>query len=161
MIFLARADLKAITDAAEAVYPHECCGLLVGRREGADAIVVTRVCPSPNVTQDDARDSFEVSPQLRFDVMRALNEGGPERIVGHYHSHPDHPAQPSARDLERAWEPDLVWLITAVAGGQAIHTTAHVLDAEGRQFREVPLRTLDWQPYPSRVPPGPGTDGPG
>jgi proteasome lid subunit RPN8/RPN11 len=157
VIFLIRTDLKAITDAAEAAYPRECCGLLVGRREGADAVVVTRVCPSPNVTEDDARDSFEVSPQLRFDVMRALGEG-PERIVGHYHSHPDHPAQPSARDLERAWEPDLVWLITAVLGGQAIHTTAHVLDAEARQFREVALRTLDWQPYPCRLPPGLGAD---
>lgn len=160
MILLSRADLKTIADVAEAAYPRECCGLLVGRREGADAVVVTRVCPSPNVTEEDARDSFEVSPQLRFDLMRELGEG-PERIVGHYHSHPDHPAQPSVRDLERAWEPDLVWLITAVAGGQAIHTTAHVLDAEGRQFREVPLRTLDWQPYPCRLAPGPRADGQG
>lgn len=159
MILLSRADLKTIADAAEAAYPRECCGLLVGRREGADAVVVTRVCPSPNVTEEDARSSFEVSPQLRFDLMRELGEG-PERVVGHYHSHPDHPAQPSVRDLERAWEPDLVWLITAVLGGQAIHTAAHVLDAEGRQFREVPLRTLDWQPYPSRPVPGPGPEGP-
>jgi proteasome lid subunit RPN8/RPN11 len=154
MIFIARADLKAICDAAETAYPRECCGLLVGRRKGADEVRVTRVCPSANVTATDARDSFEVSPQLRFDVMRELGDG-PECIVGHYHSHPDHPAQPSVRDLERAWEPDLVWLIVAVLGGQAIHATAHVLDVEGRQFREVPLRTLDWQPYPERPPPGP------
>ncbi len=40
----------------------------------------------------------------------------------------------------------MIWLITAVLDGQAIQTTAHVLDSEGRQFREIGLRTTDWQP---------------
>ena len=31
-----------------------------------------------------------------------------------------------------------MWLITAVIDGQAVLTTAHVLDAAGRQFRQVP-----------------------
>jgi proteasome lid subunit RPN8/RPN11 len=149
VILLPRPLLKTIVDAAEAAFPDECCGLLVGYHEAPQNQIVTRVEISPNLAEDNAAERFEVSPQLRLDVMRAL-EGGPERIVGHFHSHPDHPAQPSDRDLERAWEPEMVWLITSVLDGQAIHTTAHVLDADGRQFRQITLRTTDWQPYAAR-----------
>ncbi|MCG8510057.1 MAG: M67 family metallopeptidase [Rhodospirillales bacterium] len=151
MILLPRPLLKTIVDAAEAAFPEECCGLLVGYHEPPQNLIVTRVETSPNLAEDDATERFEVSPQMRLDVMRAL-EGGPECILGHFHSHPDHPAQPSERDLERAWEPEMVWLITAVLDGQAIQTTAHVIDADGRQFREITLRTTDWRPYAMRGP---------
>lgn len=149
MIVVPGPLLKAIVDAAEAAYPEECCGLLVGGAGSAASVAVRRVVASPNRTPDRAADRFEIDPQIRFDLMREL-DGGPDRIVGHYHSHPDQPAQPSARDLEMAFEPDLAWLIVAVAGGQAVQVTAHVVDADGRQFREVPLRTHDWGPYPTR-----------
>ena len=150
MILIPRPLLKAVADAAEDAYPEEACGLLVGYAQPPEDVVVTRVEVSENVTEEDAADRFEVDPHLRLELMRAL-DGGPERIVGHFHSHPDHPAQPSERDLERAFESDLVWLITAVLDGQAIQTTAHVLDADGRQFRETALRTTDWAPYAVRA----------
>ena len=149
MILIPRPLLKQIIETAEAAYPEEGCGLLIGYSEPPEDIIVTQIEISPNVAEEGTAGRFEVSPQLRLRVMREL-EGGPERIIGHFHSHPDAPAQPSPRDLERAWEPGLVWLITAVLDGQAIHTTAHVLDSEGRQFREITLRTPDWQPYPVR-----------
>ena len=151
MIFLARPLLRRIVDAAEAAFPGECCGLLVGHSEPSGDLVVTRVEASANVAEGGAFDRFEVDPRVRLAVMRAL-EDGEERIIGHYHSHPNHPAQPSQRDLDMAWEPGMVWLITSLDDGQAVHTTAHVLDPEGRQFREIGLRTGDWQPYAVRPP---------
>ena len=157
MISLPLPFLKVITDAAEAAYPREACGLLVGRDNGAGALVVTRVVESDNLAEGDRTDRFEIDPQLRFNIMRELDQNTRDdlshhRIIGHYHSHPDHPAQPSKTDLALAYEPDMVWLITSVLDGQAVHTTAHVVDAEGLQFREIPLRTTDWQPYPVRDP---------
>ena len=164
MIFVTRGQLKEIADAAEAAYPGECCGLLVGRDRGMGELEVTRVVPSPNLAGGQAgeggrRDRFEVDPEIRLRLQRDL-EGGPERIIGLYHSHPDHSAQPSAHDLDSIWEPEFVWLITAVEGGQAVHTTAHVADPEGRQFRQIGLRTTDWEPYPVRRPAAPGTADP-
>jgi proteasome lid subunit RPN8/RPN11 len=73
--------------------------------------------------------------------MRRLR-GGAERLIGHYHSHPDNPALPSRRDLEMAFEPDLVWLITSVMGGRAAETTAHIPEPDARCFRQVALRTI-------------------
>lgn len=171
MILMSRAQLKDVVDLAEAAYPGESCGLLVGRLRDNGDLEVTRVVPSANVADDDAparegrparrsaalppregrRDRFEVDPELRLVIQREL-EGTGERIVGVYHSHPDHSAQPSAFDLESVWEPEFVWVITAVEKGQAVHTTAHVVDPDGRQFRQVTLRTADWQPYPVRGP---------
>lgn len=149
MMFIPRQLLKRIVDEAEAAWPDECCGLVAGHALPSGALVVTRAEASANLVEGDQKRRFELDPKVRFDLMRELR-GGPDRVLGLYHSHPGHPAQPSARDLEDAWEPELVWIVTSVEAGQAVHTTAHVLDAEGRQFREIGLRTTDWKPYPMR-----------
>lgn len=138
--------LAQILREAERSYPNECCGLLVGRSNVSEECVVTRVEPSANVAESGIRDRFEVDPALRFRIMRELGDG-PLRIIGHYHSHPDHPAEPSAHDLEMAFEPELVWLIVGVAAGRAGPATAHVIDsaavAAGRdRFREIAIKTV-------------------
>lgn len=142
-LFLPPAFRDRIALLAEAAYPRECCGLLVGRAEDTGDRVVTRLAPSPNVAEGAGRDRFEVDPKLRFDLMRELGDGR-ERIIGHYHSHPDHPPLPSAHDLEMAFEPDLVWVIVEVRGGRAGRAAAHVLDAAAlarreRRFVELPI----------------------
>ncbi|OFX10626.1 MAG: hypothetical protein A2516_07735 [Alphaproteobacteria bacterium RIFOXYD12_FULL_60_8] len=98
---------------AEAAYPAECCGLLLGREEQ-----ITAVIPAANLRACEGNDMFEVDPQVRFEVERGARAGG-DRLIGHYHSHPDHPAQPSATDRAMAFEPNLIWLIVPVAGGSA------------------------------------------
>ncbi len=159
MISIPQVFLKAIVDAAEQAYPRECCGLLIGRNDSATSVIVTRIVESPNVTEGLGRDRFEIDPQIRFNVMRELDEeaatdaASRHRIIGHYHSHPGHPAQPSETDLKMAYEPDLIWLITSVIDGQATLTTAHSVDAQATQFRQIPLHTTDWHPYPVRSKP--------
>ena len=54
---------------------------------------------------------------------------------------------PSASDLAQAWEPALVWVIVAVADGQAIQVAAHRLATAGGQFEALGLRTV-----PRRLP---------
>ena len=144
---LAPGVAEAIRAAAEAAYPEECCGLLVGRRDGGndevDAdVTVTRAVASANVLDGDRRRGFEVDPKVRFDVMRALeNDADGRDIVGHYHSHPDHPAEPSARDREMAFEPAMVWLIVGVPGGRADAVNAFAVTADG--FRPLPMTPAD------------------
>ncbi len=146
MIVIPAGLMKQITDAAERAYPEECCGLLAGIEEPSGTTRITRVAASDNVAEGARRhDRFEVDPKVRFDLMRQLADG-PERMVGHYHSHPDHPARPSEQDRKMAFEPDLVWLIVAVDKGRAAETTAHELDPAGRRFKERPLRILATPP---------------
>ena len=146
MIIIEPLDLAAITSAAETGYPDEVCGLLVGHWPAPDHCRVDRVVASENLSRDRSK-SFEIDPALRLDLQRELR-GSTNGVVGLFHSHPDQSAQPSARDLERAWEPDLVWLVTSVLAGAAVLTTAHVIaQSHGRQrFAEIPIHTSDWQP---------------
>jgi proteasome lid subunit RPN8/RPN11 len=137
-VVIPAALLKTVTDAGEASYPDEACGLLIGRARPGDVIRVTGVEPAPNVaTARGAR--FEIDPRVRFALARRLR-GGAERVIGHYHSHPDLPASPSRRDLERAFEPDLIWLITSVRAGRAAETTASILDPAVPRFRRLALQ---------------------
>jgi len=142
MIHLSPSQLKEIRDHAERDYPFECCGLLVGTVDDDNAVTVTRVAPSKNMhiaaDGDAGQDRFEIYPQLRFDLMRALRDTD-EDIVGHYHSHPDHPAEPSVYDLDMAFEPELVWLIVAVANNQSTEPRAWRLNRDTATITHVNL----------------------
>jgi proteasome lid subunit RPN8/RPN11 len=83
---------------------EECCGLLGGRSG-----VVTHVFPAQNAAEQRAV-SYEIAPKELFRVMREIREAGLE-LLGIYHSHPNSDNQPSARDIERAYYPDVAYFI--------------------------------------------------
>lgn len=135
MLIVPSPLLRRIVDAAEAAYPEEACGLLIGH--GSRRARLTGVAPSANLAAD-RRTGFEVDPAVRFRLMRDL-AGNKERIVGHYHSHPDCAPIPSATDLAMAYEPEFFWIITGVFGGQALVTGVFRLDAARGRIVKVPL----------------------
>ena len=143
---LRSADEAFLRTAAEAAYPRECCGLLVGRSfhaQATDAWLVTRVIPTDNLHADPLR-GFEVDPTAQFAVLRQLRDGpggsSSERLLGHYHSHPDAPAVPSARDLAQINDPELIWLILGVAKSKAQGPTAWQASTDPPAFH--PLRLI-------------------
>jgi proteasome lid subunit RPN8/RPN11 len=138
VILLPPALLGRIEAAARAAYPEECCGLLIGFREPDGRLRVTQVAPSDNIVPPPRRDRFEVDPAVRFATVRRLR-GSREEIVGHYHSHPDGPARPSAHDAAQAYEPELAWLIVAVAGDRSTETTAWLYGPAVAMFRSLTL----------------------
>lgn len=139
MIRIPPRFFRQITLAAEAAYPEECCGLLAGRDQRGGGVIVTRAVAGGNVATGPS-ERFEVDPKVRFDLMREI-DGGPERIIGHYHSHPDHPASPSERDLDMAFEPELLWLIIAVENGVAAGVHAWRLDGKTKTTHEIEIDT--------------------
>ena len=135
---LSPAQLQAIEQAAEAAYPEEACGLLVGRSEPEGAWEVRAVEASANVAEPPRTRRFEVDPKLRLKLERALRDS-PDSIVGVYHSHPNGSAEPSETDISMIFEPDMVWLITAVTDGRAGATMAYKPKADGSAFRPLGL----------------------
>ncbi|CCG40682.1 M67 family metallopeptidase [Magnetospirillum molischianum] len=111
MIILDATDLAGIAAAAEAAFPAEGCGLLIG--SGQEIVRVSRVIAANNLERERRNDRFELDPSVRFAAERSLR-GGAERVVGHWHSHPNGRSHPSAEDIARAFEPDLIWLIIGV-----------------------------------------------
>ncbi len=138
--------------AAETAYPRECCGLLAGTKTLEGAVTVTRVVATKNVHPSGGNDRFEVDPQARFNLMRELGEIGKkpqglERVVGHYHSHPDHPAEPSAHDLACAFELALIWVIISLDRGKVRAVAAHRLRNDEAEFQQIPLRDINGSNY--------------
>lgn len=143
---IAASDLSAIGEAARRAVPEECCGLLAGWRE-TSTVIIDSVHPSPNLA-DDRRTRFEVDPGLRLRLQRHLRAAD-RAVVGIFHSHPGGPAEPSRADLDAAWEPDLVWLVTGVpSDGGCPVTSAFALGAAGGAFRffGIPLEVVADRP---------------
>ncbi|MGJ3258120.1 MAG: M67 family metallopeptidase [Rhodospirillales bacterium] len=131
---------RRIRAHAERCYPEEACGLLTGSSDGAD-VRITGVHESDNVTERDKKTGFEIDPKLRFDLMRETeSRGDGTEIIGHYHSHPDHPAAPSETDLSMTYETDFVWLICGVAKNGATELNAFKPLADRSRFEELALR---------------------
>lgn len=107
----------------EAAYPAECCGALVGRLEG-EAKEVVRLAPAVNRRTDDPHRYLIAPDDLRrldADVRAAGLD-----IVGYYHSHPDHPAAPSAFDAAHAW-PWYSYVIVRIDQGRGAELASWVL----------------------------------
>ena len=100
----------AIRQHGTEAYPNECCGALFGK-DGQ----VTATFALPNTTEEGPRRRFLVRPQDYREAERRATELGAD-LLGFYHSHPDHPAQPSQYDLDHAW-PFFAYIIVSVREG--------------------------------------------
>lgn len=136
MILLPADQRTAIAAHVEADYPSEACGLLLGQRRN-DRVLISQAVASANVS-DQPHHRFEIDPVLRLRLQKAAREGG-AAILGHYHSHPNGAARPSATDRAGIYEPDLVWLIAAVKDGSLLEIAAYTPWADGDGFDEVEL----------------------
>ena len=138
LVCLTHEQLQAIERAAEAAYPEEACGLLVGRSAPGAEYCVSAVEASANVAEPPRTRRFEVDPKLRLRLERELRES-PDSVIGVYHSHPDGSAVPSETDRSMIFEPAMVWLITAVADGRAGATTGWRPTEDGSAFLPIGL----------------------
>ena len=125
MLVLTADQSAMLAGLAEAAFPREACALLVGMEQGGGIVEVQRVVPAQNVAAEPER-GFEIDPAAHIALLRDLRDShaaesvmGPS-IVGHWHSHPNGRAEPSATDAAMIFDPKLVWLISAVdAAGRA------------------------------------------
>lgn len=118
MIRLRPEHLDAIRRHGEADYPHECCGLLIGRIDAQGAKTVVVAAPISNAREEEAkRNRFLITPDELMAGERLARQKKLD-IVGFYHSHPDHPAIASQFDLDHAW-PMYSYVIVAVNQGRA------------------------------------------
>jgi desampylase len=141
VIFLSTAIIREIQAAAERAYPEECCGLLIGHHEPGGGVRIVDIAESINIAPPPRRNRFEIDPSLRFALVRRLRGTGAD-IVGHYHSHPDGTAAPSPHDAAMAFEPELIWLIVAVATTQAGGVCAYQFDTATTTFLCRPITVI-------------------
>ena len=109
----------------EETYPHECCGILLGK-SNSENITVHQLVRAGNTRTDSAHNRYNIAPQELIAAQREARKHSLD-IVGFYHSHPDHPAQWSPTDFAEAHWLGCAYVITAVEQGAAQITNSFLL----------------------------------
>lgn len=140
MITLSKADQDFIRQHGEADFPHECCGLLIGRIAPDGSKAVSELMAISNAREEEAkRNRFLITPEELMRGEKHAQSQGLE-VIGFYHSHPDHPAIPSQYDLDHAW-PIYSYIIVSVLAGRADEFTSWELDVDAGEFRAEDIQT--------------------
>lgn len=143
MLTIRQSELDALRRHGEETYPHECCGVMLGRIEG-DERVVEAVLRAGNTRVDSPHNRYNIDPRELVRMQRESRERGLD-IVGFYHSHPDHPARWSQTDLAEAHWVGCSYVITSVEQGRAAVTHSFVLGGTGEEnkgFVDEEIRVL-------------------
>jgi proteasome lid subunit RPN8/RPN11 len=140
MLKLNEQTFNAIRRHGEETYPHECCGVLLGRF--ADGVnEVEDAVRAGNTRTDSAHNRYHIAPQELVKIQRQGRERGLD-IVGFYHSHPDQPAQWSPTDFAEAHWLGCSYVITSVQKGVAQDTNSFLLTGtseENKAFENEPV----------------------
>jgi len=148
---LPRAIYQQIQREGVSAYPHECCGILIGRDGqdgGQDRVrIIERIIPMKNVfdpSQQYHRFSIDPLALARADESAAA-EG--RAVIGFYHSHPDHPARPS--EYDRTHVPPWSYyshIIVAIEKGKPAAMTCWVYNEQAEQFDEQEIYQEEGRP---------------
>jgi proteasome lid subunit RPN8/RPN11 len=133
MIHISDEDFIALRAHGEETYPHECCGVLLGKSE-ASGNRVHLIVRAGNTRTDSAHNRYNIAPQELVRIQRQARGLGFD-IVGFYHSHPDHPAQWSQTDFAEAHWFGCSYLITSVEQGRAITTNSFLLTGTSEETK--------------------------
>lgn len=122
-----------------AAYPEEGCGVLIGGdRDGVRD--VARVLCFENRREDERARRYLIAPEQVLEAERQAREAGLD-VVGFFHSHPDHPAEPSAFDLEHAW-PFYTYVIVSVRQGRIADVRAWRMTGDRSRFEPENLTVV-------------------
>ena len=137
------AGADAVWDALRdfgALHTRLVPGFVMNTTLDGDVRTVTSSARCGNTRTDSPQNRYHIDPKELVRIQREAR-GREEDIVGFYHSHPDHPAQPSQYDQDHAW-PWYSYIIVSVNKGSPQDMTSwrlnddrHAFSPEGIEIR--------------------------
>jgi len=140
-IYLPLHLLEQIQIQGEKAYPEEGAGLMLGFENKGDRIVSSLLFLD-NAREDSARHNrYLITAE---DMLRGEKEADRlgSIIIGIFHSHPDHPNQPSEFDRKFAI-PWYSYLITSIQSGKAGDSKCWRLSDDRTIFHPEKIVTTD------------------
>jgi proteasome lid subunit RPN8/RPN11 len=121
---------------AEATYPRECCGVMLGTAEGGEKLV-SIAHALDNAYKGGQEDRYEIRP---VDLLRVEREAREKKlaVIGIFHSHPDCDAYFSKTDLENSC-PWYSFVVLSVQKGKFHHANSFLPDADQTRAEPEPL----------------------
>ena len=130
MITIPVAVVRTIEAHAREAFPEECCGVLFGHAGETRRAIEAR--PLKNLAEEDRARRYVIDP---LDLLRADEAARAQGLdlIGIYHSHPNHPAEPSEvdRSLASSW---YSYLILSIVNRRPKELTAWRFDEAAGQF---------------------------
>ncbi|MBN9614786.1 MAG: M67 family metallopeptidase [Acidobacteriales bacterium] len=141
MLQIQFVDYEALRKHGEETYPHECCGVLLGKSE-PEGNIVREIVRAGNTRTDSAHNRYNIAPQELVKIQRQARGLGLD-IVGFYHSHPDHPAQWSPTDFAEAHWLGCSYIITSVEKGKAAVTNSFLLSGTAEDNKKFEDESIE------------------
>lgn len=121
MIKITEDAWKVMVAHAEAKFPNECCGAMIGKI-GDDAKDVTAAVPMENAYEGEQGARYELRPEDLLAADKSARAAGLD-LIGIFHSHPDCDAYFSKTDLENSC-PWYSFVVLSVKGGKFDHAAS-------------------------------------
>jgi proteasome lid subunit RPN8/RPN11 len=129
---------RAIHAHGEAAYPNEGAGLLLGVAADDHKTLVDIMPLANEWDEGEQYHRYLITPA---DMLRGETEAARRGldVIGIFHSHPDHVAEPS--NMDRDWAlPWFSYVITSIRKGQAEISRAWLLRDDRSAFDEEPIQ---------------------
>ena len=139
MIWLEADQIVKMNEHAARTYPQECLGLLLGRQRPGGRWVMEALPLQNSHPQPLRRVACQPQDYLRGEQLALELQA---EVCGFYHSHPDHPAIPSATDLSEAAFADWSYVILGVDQGLAGPPRGWKLRPDRKAFEEEEIITV-------------------
>ena len=136
-IKLNKAVSKQMFLHAQRSYPEECCGFLFGIEDSSGNRTISEIMIVENIKTENRRIRFEIDP---LDYMKAEKKAEELQLqlLSIYHTHPDHPAEPSEHDRVQA-VPYFSYIIMSVSKTEVMNTRSWRLNSN-QIFEEEDLK---------------------
>ena len=141
MLTIRPDTLRALQSHGEAAYPNEGVGLLLGRADDGHKTVVDILPLENRWGAEEQYHRFMLTPQ---DMLRCESEAARRGldVIGIFHSHPDHAAEPSGFDRDWAL-PWYSYIITSVEKAGAVVSRSWLLKEDRSAFDEETIQITD------------------
>ncbi len=146
MISLSQQHLAEIQAHGHEAYPEECCGAMLGKLEVKNKKITQQILRIENNWNGDEKTSDHTNRHRRFAVTaedyQELEKKAKDlnlALLGFYHTHPDHPAEPSQTDLSYAW-PFFSYIILSVEKRKATDIFSYELDIDKNKLSKEEIQ---------------------
>jgi proteasome lid subunit RPN8/RPN11 len=140
LLFIGTALLEELNWIAQAAYPDECCGILLGCR-AENSRWAELIFPAENAAANPGASFRLANWDIREAEAVALSRG--MELVGFYHSHPDCEAAPSETDALYAI-PGYSYPIISVWNGRAAAIRSFVKTADALIPEPIDRERGEW-----------------
>lgn len=127
MITVEKSPWDTMVAHAEAKFPNECCGAMIGSIDGDDKRV-TKAIPMDNAYEGAQGARYELRPEDLLAADREARAAGLD-LIGIFHSHPDCDAYFSKTDLENSC-PWYSFVVLSIKGGKYDHSACFLPNAD-------------------------------